>query len=108
MLIANGNIKVKSEPTVTTDGDGNSVVTGGGYGSNIPCQYRANAINNIGVVQNNVFTLATYSMLIDVQSFDLKGSTIQLYNAAAELLGTYQVKRGDLLPHVELIKLIVS
>jgi hypothetical protein len=105
MLIPNGHIKVK-----TTSGGGTvngipqpvTVV----IGSAIECQYRANSRDNFGYVQGSTFTKHDYDILIEKQAFTLK--PIQLFDNGGVLIGEFQVKQIEELPHVDLIKLKVA
>lgn len=108
MLIQNGYIRVKESPTTTEDENGNTIISGGGLGSYIDAQYRTNKLNNIGSTDSGVFTIATYTILINKQTFNITGSTIELSDCDKSVIGEYQVTKGVLLKEVDLIHITVS
>lgn len=76
------------------------------WGNPIECQYIANSRDNFGIVQGNNFTRHDYDILIEKQAFDLK--PVQLFDADNALIGEFQIKQIEPLPHVDLIKLKVA
>lgn len=108
MLIENGYIRIKTEPVLSWDENGNPISSGGVYGDFIRCQYRPNRLNNVGIAISGVFNMAMYTFLVDMQIVELNGSIVELFNDEKVSLGEYQSTRADLLPHVDFVKFYLT
>nr|DAT92806.1 MAG TPA: hypothetical protein [Caudoviricetes sp.] len=91
MIIQNGTIEVKRKA-----GGGINLETGYpnkpaavAWDSPIPCQYSVNKYSNLGRVNGEHFTTATYTVLIEEQPFTAE--QIRLKNLAGKVIGEFSV-----------------
>lgn len=106
MIIANGTIETK-------------IKTGGGidpetdypipptisWGNPIPCQYRANHYSKRGKANGEAFTVASYEILIEEQSYDAE--TLRLRDLDGRTLGDLSVIEIEPLRAVCQIRILV-
>lgn len=106
MIIANGTIETK-------------IKTGGGidpetdypiqptvsWGNPIPCQYRANNYSKRGKANGEAFTVASYEILIEEQSYEAE--SLRLLDMDGRMIGEFSVIEIEPLRAVCQIRILV-
>ena len=92
MIIPNGTIEFKEKTPGGIDPETGypSKPTQGGWGIPIPCQYIPNSRNNLGKVNGERFTTASYTLLLEEQPLpDIE--QIRLSDANGNSLGEFSL-----------------
>lgn len=107
MIIPNGTIEIKHKVVGGID-----PLTGyptkalsATWGAPIPCQYKANTRNDLGRINGERFTLASYAILIEGQ--DLEATQLRLSNAQGKVIGEYTIISTEPLQAVGQIRILV-
>ena len=106
MIIQNGTI----EPKVKTAGGidpetGHPVKATTSWGDSIPCQYVPNNCNQLGQVQGEHFTLATYEVYIEEQPFTAE--QVRMKDCEGNVIGEYSITSVELLQAVGEIRILI-
>lgn len=109
MIIPNGTIQFKEKTPGGIDPETGypSKPTKGGWGNPIPCQYIPNSRNNLGKVNGERFTTASYTLLLEEQPLpDIE--QIQLTDDSGKSLGEFSlISPPEALEAVGEIKLLI-
>lgn len=90
MIIANGHIEAKIKTGGGIDETtGYPVTPSVSWGDPIPCQFRANSYNNRGKANGEAFTVASYEILIEDQSYEAE--VLRLTDNNGKELGEFSV-----------------
>ena len=108
MIIQNGTIEIKNKATA----GGIDPATGypvkpsaASWGAPIPCQYIANKYNNLGKVNGEHFTTASYQVLIEEQ--DITGEQLRLKDLKGNLVGEYSIIQVEPLEAVCEVRILI-
>lgn len=106
MIIQNGTIETK----VKTGGGinsatGHAVKPTSSWGNPIPCQFIPNSHNNLGVSTGQHYTQASYTVLIDEQTF--VAEQIRLKDMAGNTIGEFSILSVEPLEAVCEIRILV-
>lgn len=110
MIIQNGYISAKSKQAGGIDPATGFPVKSAGvaYMPAIPCQYYANSYNNLGRTANNErFTVATYTILIEQQPAPFTAEQIRLQDMNKQLVGNFSVISIENIDAVCEVKILV-
>jgi hypothetical protein len=106
MIISNGTIEVKTKSGGGIDPEtGFPVPPTTSWELPIDCQYYANKVNQLGRVNGEHFTVASYVILIEEQPFDAE--QIRLKNRKGKILGEFSIMEIEPLEAVCQIRIIV-
>lgn len=106
MIIENGTIEPKTKSGGGIDPTtGYPLPTTAGWGEAIPCQYYANAYNNLREVNGEHYTLASYTILIEQQPFT--SEQLRLKDRQGNVVGEFSVIQAEPLDAVCQIRIIV-
>ena len=109
MIIPNGTIEFKEKTPGCIDPETGypSKPTQGGWGIPIPCQYIPNSRNNLGKVNGERFTTASYTLLLEEQPLpDIE--QIRLSDANGNSLGEFSlISPPEALEAVGEIKILI-
>lgn len=109
MIIENGTIefKEKTPGKIDTETGYPSKATGIGWGNPIPCQYIPNRRENLGRVNGERFTTATYTILLEEQSLP-ESEQIRLTDKDGSVLGDFSlISPPELLEAVGEIRILI-
>jgi hypothetical protein len=104
MLIVNGTISAKVKSGGGLDSDGYPVKPLESWTQPIPCRIVTNKKNNLGKQNGNTFTIASYEVLIELQSFE--SERVRLARHCREL-GEFSVLWSEYLDAVGAFKIVV-
>lgn len=92
MIIENGTIEFKEKTTGKIDPETGypTKPTKVGWGTPIPCQYIPNSRNNLGKVNGERFTTASYTLLLEEQPLP-DSEQIRLTDANGKSLGEFSL-----------------
>lgn len=110
MIIPNGTIEFKSKTPGRIDPETGypSKATEVAWGKPIPCQFIPNSRNNLGKVNGERFTTATYTVLIEEQPLPTDTEQIRLTEMGGKELGEYSlIAPPEYLEAVSEIKLLI-
>lgn len=96
MVIGNGYIRVIVEAGGGIDTNGNPIKAAESLGAPIPCNYQRNSYQGRVVEHGGVFSAASYTVIIDMQSF--QPCRFRLYDNSGTELGTYEVSAKGIEP----------
>lgn len=107
MIIQNGMIEFR-----ITKGGGLNPETGypvtpssPSYSESIPCQFKANRYNSLGVVNGEHYTIARYEILIEEQP--VQSEQIRLKDMSGKEIGTFSIIQVEPLEAVCQIRILV-
>lgn len=90
MIIANGTIRTKNKAAGGIDPEtGFARPSTGSWSEPIECQYMANKYDNLASAEENRFTLASYSVLIEQQPFN--SEQVRLCDREGNVVGEFSV-----------------
>ncbi|MDL2310128.1 hypothetical protein LJC39_03315 [Parabacteroides sp. OttesenSCG-928-B22] len=90
MIIVNGFISAKVKTGGGLGENGNPVRPSSEWGEPIPCNIRVNKRNNLGKQNGNTFTVASYEILIEPQSF-IDDGMVKLQYVSGKDLGEFPI-----------------
>ncbi len=92
MIIENGTIEFKQKTPGTIDPETGypTKATEVSWGKPIPCQYLPNNRNNLGRVNGERFTTATYTVLLEEQPLP-ESEQIRLTDRSGKVLGEFSL-----------------
>lgn len=109
MIIDNGAIEFKEKAPGKIDPDTGypTKATKAGWGDPIPCQFLPNNRNNLGRVNGERFTTASYTVLLEEQPLPLS-EQVRLKDRAGNILGEFSlIASPEALEAVGEIKLLI-
>jgi hypothetical protein len=108
MIIVNGTIELKTK----TQGGGIDPDTGfpvpfasAAWGDPIPCQYYANRYNNLGRVDGEHFTVASYVVLVDSQA--IGSEQLRLKDRSGAVVGEFSIIQVEPLDAVQELRILI-
>ena len=107
MIIQNGTIETKVKTGGGIDKETGHPVkpSAASWSSPIPCQYTPNSHNYLGVSTGQHFTQASYTVLIEEQTFEAE--QIRLKDMTGKVVGEYSILSIEPLEAVCEVKIIV-
>lgn len=107
MILVNGFISGKIKAGGGLDKNGNPIRPAEEWGELIACHIRVNKRNNLGKQNGNLFTIASYEILIEPQPF-IDDGIIKLSYASGKELGEFPIMfPPEYLEAVGAIKIVV-
>lgn len=110
MIIQNGYISAKNKQAGGIDPATGFPVKSSGdtYLQAIPCQYYANSYNNLGRTANNErFTVASYTILIEQSFIPFTAEQIRLTDMSENIIGDFSVISIEPIDAVCEVKILV-
>lgn len=104
MIIENGTLQIKVKTGGGLDENGNPVRPSESWSPAIPCNIETNQYNGKGAVNGNVFTVASFAILIEDRPFD---ADRVLLTREGKSLGEFAVKAVIPLSEVGILKITV-
>jgi len=104
MDFENGTIQAKIKTGGGFDSDNYPIEPAGEWSEPIPCHYKLNRKNNLGKQNGNVFIMASFEVLIDLQPFDAERIRI---NGHFGEIGEFSVLWTECLENVGSVKIVV-
>lgn len=104
MIIENGTLQIKLKTGGGLDENGNPVRPSESWSPAIPCNIETNQYNGKGTVNGNVFTVASFTILIEDRPFD---ADRVLLTREGKSLGEFAVKAVIPLSEVGILKITV-
>lgn len=107
MIIENGTIELKQKK----GGGGIDPETGYPvkasftWGEPIPCQYSANKYDNLGRVNGEHFITASYTVLIELQTFEAE--QLRLKDRSGKLVGEFSIMQVEPLDAVCELRILI-
>lgn len=107
MIFVNGYISAKSKTGGGLDENGNPVRPSSEWSNPVPCHIKVNQRNNLGKQNGNSFTIASYEILIEPQSF-IDDGIIKLFYISGKELGEFPIMfPPEFLEAVGAVKIVV-
>ena len=104
MIICNGTIQAKIKASGGFDSDKYPIEPSESLSEPISCHIKVNRKNNLGKQNGNAFTIASYEILIELQSFEAE--RVKLIERGRDL-GEFSVLWTECLENVGAVKIVV-
>lgn len=104
-MMTNGDLYCKIISGGGRDENGNNLPEDVSWGEPIPCLWTTNTHNNNGTYQDGKFTVAAYTVLIELQDFT--ATCIKLISDRGTNLGEFQIQDIQFLDSVGRVKIMV-
>lgn len=107
MIIQNGTIEFKTKTGGGIDPDTGHPIkpSSVSFGEPVPCQFKANKFNGLGVINGEHFTVAQYEILIEEQA--VTSEQLRLKDLSGKEIGTFSIIQVEPIEAVCEIRILV-